>query len=97
MITYELATDIIYPNINVYRGFTDGVLKRYKVEPAEGYVFYDTAEENFEQDSLDSEPRPVTYYYTLAFLPTNYNFDNFHYVAVLRSEEEQTRMEAELQ
>ena len=51
----------------------------------EGYVFYDTTAENYEQPTPDSEPIPVTYYYTLAYLALNYNFDNFPYVAVLRS------------
>ncbi len=84
--TEELDTSFSFPNIDVYKRFRDGEHVQYKVVPQEGYVIYNTTEEHWEQDSPESEPYLVTHYYTAAYLTPNYNFDNFPYVAVLRSE-----------
>lgn len=84
--TEELNTNYNFPNISIYNRYKDGVLCAYRAYPNEGYVMYDTTEEEWQQDSPDSEPYLVTYYYTMVGLPLRTNFDNFSFVAVLRSE-----------
>lgn len=84
VITYEVATDIIYPNLTIERRLSDGVLAGYRLTANEGYVFYDTTDNYTEIDPETMEERPVIYYHTIAILPTNFNFANFHYVAVPR-------------
>ena len=88
--TENLATDIIFPHFIIYRRYADGEHCGYRLAMEEGYAFYDTTEENWQQDSPDSEPYQVTYYYTMAYLPLRFNFDNWTYVAVLRSEVDET-------
>ena len=83
--TYELATEFNFDNITIERRYYDGVFKGYRVTPNEGYVMYDTNDETFELDPETGEEIPVTYYYTLAYLPSVYNMDNFSWAAVLRS------------
>lgn len=83
-VTYEIATDLVFPNITIFRRMVDGVHKGYQMNANDGYVVYDTTANNTELDPDTMEERPVTYYYTGAFLPTNYNFANFPYVAVPR-------------
>lgn len=83
-----LPTNYNFPNLTIEERHNNGVFRGYRLTANEGYVFYDSTEQNFEPvDPSDpgGEQRPVTYYYTLAYLPSNYNFDNFPYVAVLRS------------
>ena len=83
----QLATDLVFPNIKIYRKFNEnGNLTGYNVVPDEGYVIYDTNDHFTELDPETMEERPVIYYRTGASLPFNYNFDNFSYEAVLRSE-----------
>lgn len=84
--TEVIDTSFSFSNITIKKRLKDGVQIAWRVYPNEGYVIYDTLEENWQQDSPDSEPYLVTYYYTMAGLPLNYNFDNFHYEAVPRSE-----------
>lgn len=84
-IVYEVATDIVYPNLTIERRLSDGVLAGYRVTPNESYVMYDTNDNWTELDPETNEEIPVTYYYTVALLPTNFNFDNFSWVAVPRS------------
>ena len=82
---YE-PTNYNFPNLIVEETHLNGRHTGYRVTPADGYVFYDTTEENYEPDPNNDELEiPVTYYYTIAYLPLNYNFDNFQFVAVLRS------------
>lgn len=87
--TEQLATDIVYPNIEVYRQYEDGNLYGYRVTPADGYVMYNKNRNDTEpgEDPETGEmiEIPVTYYYTVAYLNPNYNFANFPWVAVLRS------------
>lgn len=82
--TEEIATDKVYPNLTIYRKFKDGVHYAWKMTANEGYVFYDTSENNTEIDPDTMEERPVIYYHTIASFPLNYNWDNFPYVAVPR-------------
>ena len=94
--TEELATDLVYPNLEIYRRFKDGVHSGYRLIPCEGYVMYDITrtdtepllDENGNQvwdDDGNPAEVPVTYYYTVAYLPRVYNFDNFPWRAALRS------------
>lgn len=85
--TRVLNTNFNFPNINIFNVLKDGVQTRYEVIPYEGYVMYDSNDNTTEPDPNDPlNEIPVTYYYTLAGLPLNYNFNNFSWVAVLRSE-----------
>ena len=83
---YFKRTEHNFPNLVVEAGYKteNDQLINYKLTPAEGYVFYDRTEENFYQESPEHEPIPVIHYFTLAYLPKNYNFNNFPYVAELR-------------
>ena len=45
---------------------------------------YDTNDNNTELDPITWEEVPVTYYYTVAHCPLNYNFGNFSWIAVPR-------------
>lgn len=80
----QLATDITFEHIKVYRQYDDGVHYGYLVETDEGYVMYDTAANDTELDPDTMLERPVTYYYTGMVCPLNFNFDNFTWVAVPR-------------
>lgn len=83
--TQELATDIVFPNITVYRDYKDGVHYGYEVYTNEGYVMYNTAAEDYEILDPDVGPVPTTYYFTWLSCPLNYNFANFTWVAVPRN------------
>lgn len=82
--TEEIATDKVYPHIIVYRKFKDGVQSGWRLATESGYVMYDTNDHYTESDPDTMEEIPVTYYYTGAHLPLNYNFDAFSWVAVPR-------------
>ena len=82
--TREINTNLNFPNIDIYNVLEDGVLNGYEARPQQGYVMYDTNDNNFELDPTTDELVPVTYYYTLAGFPLAYNFDNFSWVAVPR-------------
>lgn len=85
--TYPIDTEHnIYPNITVRQVLRDSVFTGWRINPNEGYVFYDTNANNTELDPETEEEIPVIYYYTEADLNPRYNWDNFSYVAVLRSE-----------
>ena len=83
-VTYTPST-YEFPNLIVENKYIDGEHRGWRVTPAEGYVFYDLTDENIEPDPETGEEGPVTYYYPLAYLPRYYDFDNFQFVAVLRS------------
>lgn len=98
VFTLELATDITFPNITIYRILCDGEFDGYRVFSNEGYVMYDTAANDveamidpetgevvFDPETGDIIEIPVIYYYTRMDCPKTYNFDNFTWVAVLRS------------
>lgn len=80
-----LPTTYEFPNLTIEERWHNGTMRGYRLTANEGYVFYDTTANNTELDPETMIERPVTYYYTLAYLNSNYNFDNFPYVAVLRS------------
>ena len=95
--TKELATEFNFPHIDVYKQYCDGEHYGYEVRVQEGYVYYDTTANDTELqfDPETGEPMfddetglpievSVTYYYTMSYLPKNYNFANFPWVAVPR-------------
>ena len=84
-ITY-LPTNYNFPNLTIEGRYSEGNLVGYRLTANEGYVFYNPTANNTEIDPDTLEEIPVTYYYTISYLPTNYDFNNFPYVAVLRSE-----------
>lgn len=95
--TEELNTNFNFPHIDIYNRYRDGVLTGYKVYPQEGYVMYDTTDEytetQFDENGdivFDENGNPVEIpvrrYFTMAGLSLRTNFDNFTWVAVLRSE-----------
>ena len=86
-----------YPNITVYDRFADGEARGWRVQANDGYVFYDEnandteimVDPNTGMDVIDPETGlpvevPVTYYYTVRYLPRTYNWANFALVAVPR-------------
>ena len=84
-ITHEISTEHNnYPNLTVYDRFADGVPAGWRVNANEGYVFYDTNDENFELDENGNEV-PVIYYYTVCYFPRTLDWNTFGLVAVLRS------------
>lgn len=85
--TEVIDTSFNFPNIDIYKKLKDGVHSAWRVYPQEGYVMYDTNDQNYiPNPDNEMELIPATFYYTMAGLPLNYNFDNFSWVAVLRSE-----------
>lgn len=88
MATYteSLNTTYNFPNLKVYNRYKDGVLCAYRVYPDDGYVMYDSSRYDTELNPDTMEEVEVTYYFTMASLALRYNFDNFSWVAVLRSE-----------
>jgi hypothetical protein len=88
MATYTYPIDEernIYPNITVRQRLRDGVLTGWQVTANEGYVIYDPTEFFLEFDPETMEDISVNHYFTEVLFPAMFNWDNFHYVAVLRS------------
>ena len=84
--TFPIDTEHnIYPNITIHKRLCDGEFKGWRFKANEGYVFYDTQEDNSYIDPDTNELVTPIYYYTEADKPRGYNWNNFHYVAVLRS------------
>jgi hypothetical protein len=76
-----------YSNLTVYDILMDGVFDGWRVLPNEGYVMYDTTDYNVVPDPDNpDEVIEVTFYYTRADLPPRFNWNNFSWVAILRSE-----------
>lgn len=91
MATYTevLNTNFNYENINIFDRLTDGILQGYTMRPYDGYVLYDVNANDTEfvenPETGEFEEIPVTYYRTVIAIPKTYNFNNFHWAAVLRS------------
>ena len=83
--TEELNTNFNFPNIDIYNKLRNGELYGYYARPQEGYVIYDTTDDIYDIDPETDALIPVTHYFTLASFPLNFNFNNFTWVAVLRS------------
>lgn len=89
MATYreELAPDIVLENMTAYRRYVDDTVSAIRVYANEGYVIYDTADENYELDPDTMEEIPVTYYFTMVTVPASqFSVDTFTWVAVPRSD-----------
>ena len=84
--TRVLNTSFNFPNIDIFNILKDGVKTRFEAVPHEGYVMYDVNANDTEINPDTMEEVPVTYYYTLRGFTKTYNFNNFSWVAVLRSE-----------
>lgn len=85
--TFELATDIVLENMTAYRKFVDGELSAIRVYANEGYVIYDTTDENYETDPDTMEEIPVIYYFPMVTVPAaRFSVDTFTWVAVPCSE-----------
>ncbi len=83
--TFELSTEHNnYPNFTVYDRYFDGEPSGWRVITNEGYVFYDTTENNIMFDPETEQEIPVTYYYTEMLLTRYFNWDNWSLVAVPR-------------
>ena len=99
VVTETIDTSFNFPHIDIYKRFYDGVQNAWRAYPQEGYVMYDTNDELTEPKVdpetgdfvIDEETGnivevPVIHYFTMAGLPLSYNFDNFSWVSVPRSE-----------
>jgi hypothetical protein len=75
----------IYPNMTVYKRYLNDEFSGWAIIANDGYVIYDTTANNTELNPETMEEVPVIYYYTATYKNPRYNWDNFHYVAVLRS------------
>lgn len=85
--TYEIdEIKNVYPNILVYKILRDGVFSGWRINAVDGYVFYDSSENNVVIDPETGISSPVTYYYRIAYLPATFNFDYFTWVAVRENE-----------
>ena len=81
--TYEIATDITFPNMTIYRRFTDGVHSAYRVSANYGYVLLDTSVEyNTFIDEVTGEYGDPPQYFKTVYCSLRTNFDNFTWVAV---------------
>ncbi len=90
VVTETIDTSFNFPHIDIYKRFYDGVHSAWRAYPQEGYVMHDTNDE-LTEPKIDPETGeiievPVIHYFTMAGFPLNYNFNNFSWVAVLRSE-----------
>lgn len=83
--TYELDTSFSFPNIDIYKHLADGVQVRWRATAQSGYVFYDPSDNTEEYNEQTGEHEVISYYYRNAYLPLNFNFANFPYIAVLES------------
>ena len=81
-VVYDLANDINYPHLKIYRRMVDGVLGGYRVNSDNGYVMYDINDENAEIEPETGKELSTPYYCTLAYLPINFDFADFSFKAV---------------
>ncbi len=82
IFTEERATELNFPNITIQKRLRDGQPCAYVAQADEGYVIYDTAAENYEQDSPEAEPKKVIYYHSKIICPLTLDFSKFSWQAV---------------
>lgn len=82
--TVVVANEYKFPNITVYKKLENGIQYAWRINANDGYVMHRATANNTELDPETGEEIPVTYYYTVAHCPLNYNFGNFSWVAVPR-------------
>ena len=75
------SLDYNFPNITVYQKLKDGIQYAWKITTHEGYVMYDTTADDKDYDE-EGNAFPITYYYTVAHCPLDYDFTNFSWVAL---------------
>lgn len=83
---YEMANEFNLPNITVYKWLNNGVFVGWKIEANNNYVFYDPNDNSTGIDQVTGETIFVTYYHKTAYLPKNYNFNKFSWIAVNENE-----------
>lgn len=99
--TYEIANDIVMPNITVERKYADGVQTAYRLTANTGYVIYDTTDTTtepmvdpetgdlvFDPETGEVIEVPVIYYCRMAVIPVKHTPETWVniWVAVLESE-----------
>lgn len=86
MTAPTINTNYNFPHIDIWNITNDNnELLYYEAKTQTGYVMYDPNRHDIEIDPDTDEEIPVTYYYTSKALPLTFNFNNFPWVAVLRS------------
>ncbi len=82
IFTEEKANNVSFPNITIGRRLRNGQPCAYIASADDGYVIYDTAAENYFQESPYSEPEKVIHYHKRIICPLNIDFSNFTWTAV---------------
>jgi len=81
--TQEVATDLSFPNITVYRKFRDGEVCAYIAEADDGYAMYDKSTDDFAHESPEGETAQISRcYYRKAIFPLSMDFSKFTWEAV---------------
>ena len=86
VITHEIATDIVLPNITVERQYIDGEHKAYRLTANVGYVLHSP---RLDVEVLDPETNEMVleqYYYRQATIPVVRPVSTWDWEAVLESE-----------
>jgi hypothetical protein len=87
VITYEVATDIIIPNITVERKYADGVLMAYRLTANDGYVLHNPNLDSEVEDPITGDMVVERYYYRQATIPKVVPVDSWGFEAVLAKQE----------
>ncbi|MBQ6998301.1 MAG: hypothetical protein IJN62_00740 [Clostridia bacterium] len=82
IFTEEKTSNLKFPNITIGKRLRNGQPCAYIASADDGYVIYDTAAENYIQQSPDTEPEKVIYYHSRIICPLNFDFSKFTWAAV---------------
>lgn len=85
VITYEITTDIVIPNITVEKQFIDGVHKAYRLTANEGYVLHSPSLDVEVEDYETGEIHIEQYYYRQCTIPVVRPVSTWDWHAVLES------------
>ena len=85
VITYEIATDIVLPNITVERKYADGRHLSYRLTPKEGYVLHSPSLDVEVQDPMTGETHIEQYYYRMRSITVAQPVSTWDWHAVLES------------
>lgn len=85
VFTYEIATDIVLPNITVERQYVDGVHNAYRVRPNEGYVLHNS-DLDVSYEDPDGNIIHEQYYYRETVIPVQYPVSMWNWEAVPESD-----------
>ena len=83
VVVYEIATDIVLPNITVERKITDGVHRAYRLTANEGYVLHSPSLDVEVPDPYTGETHIEQYYYRQATITVVQPVANWDWHAVL--------------